>query len=185
MRTITAAAALLLCLGTAQAATTVQLDYKGISQFGPPVDVTGTGAFTIRDGIQSGPIGLDDLLSFAFSFSYSLGGRTDSFSYTLADLSCQPAFGRPCGFGADLGAKGIDALFIQTDVQAAQYNWGQSLTVMGLDEAYTTNPDMPPLSAGTISATLQPDNKPVPEPASLALVGAALAAGLLRRRRSA
>jgi hypothetical protein len=176
----------LLCAGVAQAAT-VRLTYEGMSDWESGVAVTGTGSFQTKPSVNVGAIGLSDLISFDFTFSFSYKGKVDTFQYDLSSLSCPPPFmGSECGFSAVLSATGVDSLELATDTVDAQFNWDQRLIVFGLDDAITANPDMPPLSSGTMTATLVPDDgNTVPEPAGLALAGLALGAGMLASRRRA
>ncbi len=178
-----AIAVALLCAGAAQAAT-VRLTYEGTSEWEAGVGVTGSGSFKTKPSVSVGTIGVDDLLSFDFTFSFSYKGKVDTFQYNLASLSCPaPLMGEECGFSAVLSAAGVASLSFATDTVDAQFNWGQRVIAFGLDDVLTGNPDMPPLSIGTMTATLEPDTHTVPEPAGLALAGLALGAGVLASRR--
>lgn len=180
---ICAGALALLGAGAAQAAT-VNLSYQGASEWETGVDVTGTGSFVTKDANAVGSIGVDDLASFNFTFSFSFHGKVDTFTYGLSDLTCAEQFdGSICGFSAVLSSTGVDSLELLTDMASATYNWDQRLVVRSLQFALTGNPDMPPLSTGTMTATLVPDTNPVPEPASLALAGLALGGCLVASRR--
>lgn len=184
MKIRSAALALLCAAGAAQAAT-VNLTYQGSSEWESGVAVTGTGQFVTKSGLDLGLIGIDDLASFNFSFSFSYKGAVDTFTYDLADLSCAPTPFGGCGFSATLSATGVDALELFTAEQSATHNWAQALRVRALDDVTTGNFDMPPLSSGTMTAQLVPDAGNVPEPASGVLAALALgAAGLASRRRS-
>jgi hypothetical protein len=181
----TALAALALtCAGVAHAAT-VNLTYNGISSRDPNPAVTGTGQFVTKAGFDIGDIGVDELASFNFSFSFTHGGRTDVFNYTLADLTCTDNPFVDCGFNAVLTDTGVASLSLQTEEHAAQFLWAQSLTVETLARAFTGNFDMAPLSNGSITATLANEPAPLPEPASWALAGLALGAGVFASRRRA
>lgn len=182
---IRAGAMALLCAGAAHAAT-VNLSYQGQSRWEPGVEVTGSGSFVTQPTASLGSIGVDDLSSFNFSFSFSYNGKVDTFSYDLSDLTCAELFdGSVCGFSAVLSATAVESLELLTDTASATYNWDQRLVVRSLQFALTGNPDMPPLSAGVMAATLVPDSNPVPEPASLALAGLALGGCLVASRRRA
>lgn len=181
---ISLAALTLACAGTANAAI-VNLSYNGTSTRDSGVAVTGTGQFVTKTGFDTGVIGVDELASFDFSFSFSFGGKTDSFNFTLADLSCAGNPFLDCGFNAVLTAAGVSSLSLQTDEHSASFNWAQGLTVESLSVAFTGNFDMAPLSRGSVSATLANEPEPLPEPASWALAGLALLAGGLASRRRA
>jgi len=180
---ICAGALALLGAGAVQAAT-VNLSYQGVSEWEPGVDVTGTGSFATKTADALGAIGVDDLASFSFTFSFSYHGKVDTFMYGLSDLTCDEQFdGSICGFSAALSSTGVSSLQLLTNMASATYNWDQRLVVSSLQSALTGNPDMPPLSTGTMTATLVPDANPLPEPASLALAGLALGGCLVASRR--
>lgn len=181
---IALAALALACAGAANAAT-VNLTYNGTSTRDAGVAITGTGQFVTKAGFDTGLIGVDELDTFAFSFSFKHGGKTDVFNYTLADLSCADNPFVSCGLSAVLTDSGVTSLSLQTEELSARFNWAQSLTVRSLDEAFTGNFDMPPLSTGSFTATLANDPAPLPEPTSWALAGLALSAGLFASRRRA
>lgn len=176
----------LLCAGAAQAAT-VRLTYEGASEWEAGERVTGSGSFMTKPSVSVGTVGVDDLLSFDFKFSFSYKGKVDTFQYDLSSLSClPPLMGSKCGFSAVLSAAGVESLSLATDTVDAKFNWGQRLIVFALDDVITAAPDMPPLSSGTMTAALVPDDgNTVPEPAGLALAGLALGAGMLASRRRA
>jgi hypothetical protein len=187
MRSVIRAGVLaLLCAGVAQAAT-VRLTYEGASEWEVGVGVTGSGSFMTKPSVSVGTVGVDDLLSFDFTFSFSYRGKVDTFQYDLSSLSCPPPLmGSKCGFSAVLSGAGVESLSLATDTADANFNWGQRLIVFALDDVITSAPDMPPLSGGTMTATLVPDDgNTVPEPAGLALAGLALGAGMLASRRRA
>ncbi|MBB4845978.1 hypothetical protein HNP55_004532 [Paucibacter oligotrophus] len=172
--------ALALGFAAAQAAP-VSLAYAGTGNiFGKSSAATGTGFFTSKSGTQGSAIALEDLADFSFVLTFKYDGRTDVLNFGLANL---------LNFSATLGVDGVEALVLDTSTLRSPSLWGQSFHVRGLgaDQAWSRNFDMPGyLSRGQLKATLDSSSQ-VPEPASLALVLAALAsAGLAaHRRRSA
>ncbi|RQO61837.1 hypothetical protein DBR47_06850 [Paucibacter sp. KBW04] len=175
-------AALALLLAGAQAAP-VSLSYSGVGEpgwWGTPSTATGTGFFSTKSGSYSGTIGLEDLESFSFTLTFKYKTYTDVLNFDLDTLKT---------FNASFGANGVDGLALDTENVRSNVLWGQAFHVrgQGQNQAWSENFDLPGyLSRGQITATMD-NNSQVPEPASLALVLAALGgAGLAaRKRRSA
>jgi len=170
---------LALLLAGAQAAP-VNLSYAGTGEpgfWGTPSTATGTGFFSTKSGSYSGVVGLDDLESFSFTLTFKYQTYTDVLNFGLDTLT---------SFNASFGLDGVDALVLDTNTVRSNVLWGQAFHVrgQGLNQAWSENFDLPGyLSRGQLTATLD-DNSQVPEPASLALVLAALGgAGFAARKR--
>ncbi len=183
MNALIRAAALALCCTGAAHAATVNLSYAGMSTLDAGMAVTGTGQFTTKSGTDTGTIGVGDLASFSFSFSFTHDGNTDQFSFDLSDLSCPDNDFVSCDFSATLSDTAVLGLSLTTAEKSAQFNWSQGLTVVSLGQAFTGNFDMPPLSRGTLTATLAQQPGELPEPASWALAALALGGLAAARRR--
>lgn len=172
-------AALALLLAGAQAAP-VSLTYTGVGEpgwWGTPSTATGTGFFSTKSGSYSGTIGLEDLESFSFTLTFKYKTDTDVLTFGLDTLK---------NFNASFGANGVEGLVLDTKNVSSDVLWSQAFHVrgQGQNQAWSDNFDMPGyMSRGQITATVDSSSQ-VPEPASLALVLAALGgAGFAARKR--
>jgi hypothetical protein len=162
--------ALLLAVGfTAPAqAVTVNFSYTGAGDpFNDPgATATATGSFTTDSTGAT-------LSAFNLTLTLAYGGYSDTFSYALADVLT---------FDAIYSGSTVTGLSFSTDTQAATYNWGEALFVTGVGTGggTTNNFDLGNTSEGNTTATVV--SSPVPEPASMLLLGCG-ALGLLAARR--